>query len=157
MKDNIWINAYKRGLQGTWSHPDPFKVLDGVDAELAGKRVEGSPYTIWQVMRHTIEWGWIMVKKMQGVSVQSADDENNFFPKEDAPPSEDAWTAHRMALWHLANETNKLLEDFDPDKTFPEWDNITAVDALMILTTHNAYHAGQVVLLRKMLGAWKEG
>ena len=89
MEDNIWINAYKRGLQGTWSHPDPFKVLDSAPdgAMASGKRDE-------QAVREL--------------------------------------------------------------RPIPEWDNITAVDALMILTTHNAYHAGQVVLLRKMLGAWKE-
>ena len=153
---DIWINSFKRGLRGVWSHPDPFEVLNGVDHELAGKRVEGMPHTIWQIMRHMMEWGWIMVRKIKDTPIKGPDEENNFFPKETAPADEDAWTAHRMALWNLAYETEKLLDgDFDPTKAIPEFDNITVADALMILVTHNAYHTAQIVMLRRMLGSWE--
>ena len=152
----IWINSFKRGLHGVWSHPDPFEVLDGVDHELAGRRVEGMTHTIWQIMRHMMEWGWIMIRKIQGAPIKGPDEENNFFPQETAPADEDAWTAHCMAFTNLAQETEKLLDgDFDPKKTIPEFDNITVADALMILVTHNAYHAAQIVMLRKALGAWQ--
>ena len=158
MENNkVWIESFKRGLRGVWSHPDPFEVVNGVDKELAGRKVDGAPLTIWQIMRHMIEWGWIMIRKIQGGSVKGPDEENNFFPREAEPASEDVWTAHRMALWNLAHETEKLLDsDFDPEKTIPEFDNITVADALMILVTHNAYHTAQIVMLRRMLGAWEE-
>jgi uncharacterized damage-inducible protein DinB len=154
--NKVWINSFKRGLHGVWSHPDPFEVLDGVDFATAGKRVEGLPHTIWQISRHMIEWGWVMVNKIRGLPVKSYDKENNFFPVEDAPANKDVWSAHVMALKNLAVEASKLLDgDFDPGKTIPEFDNMTTADALMILITHNAYHAAQIVMLRRMLGAWK--
>lgn len=153
--DENWKNSIKRGLRGAWSHPDPFEALEGVDTELAGKRVEGMPFTIWQIMRHMSEWGWIMINKIRGLPVKGLDEANNFFPQEDSPANEDTWNAHSMAFKNLAEETDKLLDDFDPAKTIPEWDNITYADALMILVTHNSYHTAQIVAIRKMLGMWR--
>ncbi|NQU06755.1 MAG: DinB family protein [Calditrichaeota bacterium] len=156
MNEDIWKDSFKRGLRGAWSHPDPFQVLDDVDMELAGKRVEGMPNTIWQIMCHMLGWGWVMVRQIQGKPADKFDDDSNFFPKEDGPPSEEEWTVQRAKLWHLANEIEMMLKDFDPEKTFPDWDNITAVDALMVVVTHNSYHTAQIVMLRRMLGAWGE-
>ncbi|MCF7811558.1 DinB family protein [bacterium] len=156
MNQNIWLSAFKRGLRGAWSHPDPFGVLDTVDAEMAGKRVEGIPNTIWQIMCHILGWGWVMVRQIQEKPSPKFDDDSNFFPKEDGPASEEEWTEQRAKLWHLANEIEMMMKDFDPTKTFPQWDNITAADALMVVVTHNSYHTAQIVMLRRLLGAWGE-
>lgn len=153
--DELWKEAFTRGFRGVWSHPDPFEALDGVNFGDAGKRVPGVVHTIWQISRHMTEWGWILVKKLQGVEVKGVDEESNFFPPDDSPKDEDSWNAHKLALKALAAESGKLLDDFDAERQFPDWDNITAADALMVLITHNAYHTAQIVAARKTLDIWK--
>lgn len=154
--ENVWRESLQRGLHGVWSHPDPFEVLNDVDFETAGKQVEGIKFTIWQIARHMSEWGWIMVKKVQNVQIKGPDEENNFFPTESAPPSEDAWIAIKMAWKALGEESEKLIKEFDPAETHPEFDNMSSADALMVLLTHNSHHASQIVTLRKALGVWNE-
>jgi uncharacterized damage-inducible protein DinB len=156
MSDTIWLNSVKRGLHGVWSHPDPFEVLKEIDYETAGKKVDGVQMTIWQIMRHMQEWGWIMFNRIQGRPMKGPDEESNFFPKETAPASEDSWNANILSFVALGEETEKLLlSDFEPGQTIPEFDNLTFADALMILVTHNAYHTAQIVMILKSLGKWK--
>ena len=153
---DIFIDSIRKGLHGAWSHPDPFTIFDEIDWETAGEQVEGKPHTIWQLMRHMNSWGWICVNKIKGVEVAGIPDENNYFPVEPDPASEDKWNANLMAWKSLAEEAGELLENFDPAKQILEWDNMTHADAMMVLITHNSYHSSQVVALRKALGVWKE-
>ena len=152
--EEILSEAFGRGIRGAWSHPDPIEVIDDVDFETAGRCVEGFPFSIWQVSRHMIEWGWVLVNKLKGQPVQPHDPENNYFPVESAPPDADAWRAHRQALHELADQTAKLLKDVDSQARHPEFDNISTADLLMVLITHNSYHTAQIVMLRRMLGVW---
>ena len=154
--EEIWMESFGRGVRGTWSHPDPVEVMDAVDSDAAGKRVEGMPHTIWQISRHMLQWGWMMVNKLKGNPIASWDAETNLFPEEDAPPSPDAWRANQMAMHELVAEAANLLKDVDPEVRFPKWDNISAADMLVILIGHNAYHTAQIVAMRRLLGVWEK-
>jgi uncharacterized damage-inducible protein DinB len=149
------VNSLKRGLHGTWSHPDPMQAVDGVDYVTAGKRVDGHTFTLWQLSNHILSWAWQIVRRLQDKMPPPSDEENNFYPVEDGPSSAEQWNAHRNELKQMGKEVIELLTELDPKKKFGEWDNITALDNLMILLTHNSYHTVQIVALRKALGVWK--
>lgn len=150
-----YVEMFTRGLRGTWSHPDPVAVIEEVDYINAGKHVEGFSHSIWQITRHILGWGWQMLNKLKSTPVGADADESNFFPREPAPESEDTWKANQKALKDLIDETSRLLSGLDPEKRFPEWDNISAADVLMILATHNSYHVSKIVELRKALSIWQ--
>jgi len=81
-----------------------------------------------------------------------SDDENNYYPTEESPANAKQWNEHRRDLKKMGEEVKQLLTDLAPEKRFGEWDNITAVDMLMILISHNSYHTAQIVALRKAGG-----
>jgi len=146
--------TFARGLRGTWTHPDPLAVIEKISFEDTGKKVEGYPLTIWQISSHLLEWGWQIVNKLKGIESKNKPDENNFFPKEDAPDTETVWQTHQEAMRDLISETNRLLPDLNPEMRFLDWDNISGTDMLMILTAHNSYHISQIIVLLKILGKW---
>jgi hypothetical protein len=122
--DDIWSDAFLKGIRGLFSHPDPFEVLDGLDWQTAGKRVPGMPHTIWQISRHIAGWGWAGVKKLQGEKVGDYTTENNFFPFEEAPPSREVWQEHLLTLKNLPRELEAALGVMNPESRIPEWHNI---------------------------------
>ena len=85
-----------------------------------------------------------------------SDDENNYYPTEESPANAKQRNEHRRDLKKMGEEVKQLLTDLAPEKRFGEWDNVTAVDMLMILISHNSYHTAQIVALRKALGVWKQ-
>jgi len=154
--DEIWRQAFLKGLRGSFSHPNPFDVLDGIEVETAGKQVEGMPHSIWQIAWHTSQWAWVIVKRFQGVEVKHETPWNNFFLEESAPPSKEAWQELIQEWKTLPKEVDKILQDFKPEITFPEWDNIDAAHLLMVLITHTSYHTAQIMALRRLLGKWEK-
>ena len=157
MIDRNWLEAINKGLHGVFSHPDPTGVLDDVDAQTAGKRVPGLPHTIWQLARHMEAWAWAGIRKVQGQEFTDPRLGRNYFPTEDAPPSEEEWEAHKAALKRLPEELAKVAGELDAAQTFPDWYDISAAQVVMVVLTHTSYHTAQIVALKRLLGVWKEG
>ncbi len=147
-------DAFARGLHGMWSHPDPLDVIDKVDFETVGMKVEGYPLTIWQISRHMMEWGWMIFNKLRKVELPYEADQKNFFPAETSSSTAAVWQAHKNAFRELILQCEDFIPTMDPNATYPEWDDSTATDLLMILISHNSYHTAQIVAILKMLGKW---
>lgn len=150
--DQIWVEAISGGMHGAWSHPDTLDVLEDVDHIMAGRMVDGLPFSIWQLTRHMVEWGWIMLNSMKGQDTKSPQpDDNNFFPVESAPPDAESWNSHKMAFDELSKEAAKVAREIDPTIRFPQYDNISVADSMMVLISHNSYHTGQIVMIKRLL------
>jgi len=64
-----------------------------------------------------------------------------------------AFQADRQALLDLtANPSTDLLARIPPGD--PE--GVTIFHELLLVADHNAYHLGQLIILRRLLGAWRE-
>ena len=82
-----------------------------------------------------------------------------YWPKEAAPPNDKAWKktidaihADRKAFLKLLNEADKatLINPF----SWGTGQNLLK-EALQI-ADHNAYHVGELIVVRRLLGAWKK-
>jgi hypothetical protein len=80
-----------------------------------------------------------------------------YWPKQEAPPSEEAWNksvagckADLKAMQALVS--NPKTDLFMP---LPNTDGHTVLREALLLADHNAYHLGQLVMLRRMAGAWE--
>ncbi len=153
--ESNFAESLARSFRGFQSHPDPVDVFTAIDYETSGSKVEGQPFTIWQISRHLMEWGWLILNKLKNIESKFEADENNFFPAEPSPKSEALWDAHKKAFQALSEEFAAVLKDLDPNQIYPEWDNSTAFELANIFLTHSSYHIGQIVLMLKIMGKWK--
>jgi hypothetical protein len=81
-----------------------------------------------------------------------------YWPKSAAPPSEAAWKKSIAGFRRDLNEMKKLVKAANEEKLYariPHGDGQTLLREALLVADHNSYHLGQLVLLRKMLGAWK--
>ena len=136
-----------------WHGPALAEVLKGVDAAGARARPIAGAHSIWEIVLHVIAWAEIGRARLKG---QSTGDPT---PAEDWPPvsstDADAWQRALKQLdtsyRHLAADAREL-DEARLDALVPGLDYSVAV-LLHGIVEHGTYHGGQIVLLKRALGA----
>ncbi len=75
-----------------------------------------------------------------------------------APPSAAAWDKSVKALEKDLQEMGKLVADPKTDllARIPHGSGQTILREALLIADHNAYHLGQFILVRQLLGCWPE-
>ena len=119
--------------------------LDGVTAAQASWKPQGGDHSIGQLANHLLFWNSQNLAKFKRVAPAKYDGNND----ETFDAFDQArWDEVREKLDKVLTELEKLVAGAD-EKTLQSW-----APTLGRVATHNAYHTGQILLLRKMQGAW---
>lgn len=83
---------------------------------------------------------------------------DGYWPEGDAPPSSDSWDQSAQAFRADLQAMIELVADPSTDlyARIPHGGGQTILREALLVADHNAYHLGQMVLLRRCLGAWKD-
>jgi len=119
--------------------------LEGVTAAQASWKPQGGDHSIGMLANHLLFWNSQNLAKFKKVAPAKFDGNNDetFNAFDQA-----RWDEVRQKLDQVLTELEKLVAAAD-EKTLQSW-----APTLGRIATHNAYHTGQILLLRKMQGAW---
>jgi hypothetical protein len=79
----------------------------------------------------------------------------DYWPKESSPPSKSASSKSVLAFQNDRKKLAAILKTADLLRPIPFANNKTLLKELLLVADHNAYHLGEFVVLRKLLGNWK--
>ena len=142
----------RRAFQGDAWHGDALlEILDGVTAAQADARPIPHAHTIWELMLHIAAWDGAVRRRLAGEALELSD-EQNFPPVKDT--SETAW---RKALDRVRQVHDELVQAVSelPDSRLgdrvpgKQGAHYTYYYMLHGVAQHEAYHAGQIALLKK--------
>ncbi len=140
-------------LHGHGAHVATATVFDGLDWRVSGERPPQAPYSVWQLLQHMIFWQDFLLAEVRGETPKGPAHAKGSWPGGDVPASEQAWqeaVAHfKAGLLAALQQTGTSLGD--PLVSRPQR---TRAEDLAALASHNSYHAGEVTLVRRQLGAW---
>jgi uncharacterized damage-inducible protein DinB len=147
-------------FHGKHAHTDSLACVD-VPAEVARRRPEGLPHSIWQLVWHMNFWMEYEIRRLAGSPIPYPERAALGWPAELAP-DDGAWRqeAERFAellgrLAALAGGSPEELARPVPAGHPSEAQHASSVEAVLWQTlVHNSHHLGQVVLVRRALGAW---
>ena len=144
----------ERLLYGTGSHVHVLDALEGLAAEDAARRPEGAPHSVFQILGHMVYWQDIALARIRGEPHTAADRAADGWPRAATPAGEKGWrrTVGELAAGLRAFEEH-LVEAMDPAPPDPERAALARRNVRMVMG-HNAYHLGQIVILRQQLGCW---
>ena len=127
-------------------------------AALQGKTPKGAEHSPWQLLEHLRIAQWDILEFAINAKHKSPKWPEGYWPKIAAPPDEKAWHKSVQAFRSDMKRFIKLLADDSTDLfgTIPHGDGQTILRQALLLADHNAYHLGQLVDLRRALGAWPE-
>lgn len=119
--------------------------LDGVTAEQAMWKDATGNHSIGQLASHLLFWNERILKQLKGEPVPdfSGNNEESFEKFED-----DDWQKTLQSLDVLMAGIESLIEAASEEQV-QGW-----AGTLTHTSTHNAYHTGQIVMLRKLQGSW---
>lgn len=133
------------------AHVNATDALDGLSSEQAAARLDGWPYSIAEQVAHMLFWQRHSQETIEtGVerNVASAADGWPAVPEADWPQVRDEFTAALEKNRAYARDPEVLEKRFGDRKPY------TIGVRLLIMSTHDSYHLGQVVMMRRVLGAW---
>ena len=144
-------------LKGGGAHTPFDDAIRDFPPELRGNRVDHFPHTAWMLLEHLrIAQGDILEFSHNGAHVSPSWPEG-YWPEEEAPPTASAWDNSVKKFQDELVTMQDLVADPKTDLYAPiPWgDGQTVLREAMLVADHNAYHLGQLVMLRRMLGAWE--
>jgi hypothetical protein len=82
----------------------------------------------------------------------------DYWPADVAPPTDGAWDKSVTTFRRDRDSLKALAADSETDlfAPIPHGSGQTYLRELVLVADHNAYHVGQLVLVRKLLGAWPQ-
>ena len=144
-------------LKGGQAHVDFESTVKNWPANLQGKKPEGAAHSAWEVLEHMRIAQRDILEFAINPQHKSPKWPEGYWPKIAAPPDEKAWNKSVQAFRSDMKRFTKLLADDSTDlfAKIPHRDGQTILRQALLAADHNAYHLGQFVLVRRLLGAWK--
>ncbi|HZI21804.1 MAG TPA: DinB family protein [Gemmatimonadales bacterium] len=145
-------------LEGGHAHVAFDDALKDWPAALRGVKPAGQPHTPWRVLEHIRISQWDIVEFTKNKAHVSPTWPAGYWPATDAPPDATAWDKSVAQIAHDLGEMKRLVRDpaVDLFARIPHGTGQTVLREALVLADHNSYHLGQLVLLRRLGGAWKE-
>jgi uncharacterized damage-inducible protein DinB len=134
---------------GAWHGPALVETLAGIDAAAAAAHPLPGAHSIWEIVRHLTVWNEVPLRRINGERLEDLSQERDWPPVGDVSPA--AWRTASTALEeaHAALQARvRALTEAQLDDPVGGSDP-TVRGMLLGVLQHHAYHAGQIVLLRK--------
>ena len=159
MKDQLLREHLVDFLRGKGAHLTFDEAIANVPAALRGTRAAGGPHTPWRLHEHLRIAQWDILEFSRNAQHVSPEFPSGYWPQGEVPPDDQAWDRSVAAF----RDDLKAMQDLVADSTtdlyapIPHGDGQTILREALLVADHNAYHLGQMVMLRRALGAWNDG
>ncbi len=130
--------------------------VKNLPVELRGKRPKGAQHSAWELLEHLRIAQLDILEFSRDAQHKSPDWPSGYWPKGAAPPDEKAWDKSLRAFRRDLKAMCALVSDEKTDlyAKIPHGDGQTILRQALLTADHNAYHLGELVLVRRLLGAW---
>lgn len=128
-----------------------------LSANLRGKTPKGCPHSAWQLLEHMRIAQWDILEFTRNPKHMSPKWPDEYWPASPVPPTEKAWDKSVKAFRADLRAITEIVADVKTDlyAPLPHDKDKTILREILLVADHNAYHIGELVLLRRILGSWR--
>ena len=155
MDDDVFRKELVELLVGGHAHVPVLEAFEGVPFAHCARRPGPGLHSAWEelghvriaqedILRYTLDPRWTSPPWPEG-----------YWPRE-GEPTEEQWTSSLARFRADLDAVCAMVKDRARDLTarLPHGEGRTYLRQALLVADHNAYHAGQVVQTRKLIGAW---
>jgi hypothetical protein len=137
-------------LDGGSAHIRVEPALSGFPRDRINERVAGSPHTAWELLEHLRIAQWDILDFSTNPDYKEMSFPDDYWPEQEA--TEQDWN---RSVEHVLRDLGKmrgLVADPGSDlfKPIEHGSGQTLLREAMLVADHNAYHIGQLMLLRRI-------
>jgi uncharacterized damage-inducible protein DinB len=152
--NKAFSEALIKSLRGERGHLPIKNALLDIDMALAGKRREELPYSIYQLVKHMTYWQNFLLLAAQGDKPALPKDVKESWPEEECPESEEEWQQLVQNFLQGIEQACTIAQTVQLHNPLENWPTETPGGVLRNIASHNSYHLGEIVLIRRLFSAW---
>lgn len=143
-------------LDGGGAHAKFDEVVADIPPKLLGQKPAGLPHSLWMLLEHLRIAQRDILEFSRNPKHASPKWPEGYWPAAEASPSPAAWSASVKKVRQDLKAMQALVKDPKTDlfAKIPWGEGQTVLREALLLADHNAYHLGQMLDVRRLLGAW---
>ncbi len=147
--------SLQKATHGKGAHRDLKAALQNLSYSDAQKQPPTGCHTSWELLHHMYVWQEAIVRAFQGQSVdwEIIQKERNW-PKPEEMETADQYETLKKGYFSTLAEFEQIIQSTDLMGKIPAFQDMTGLDAVLSIITHNSYHIGQLITVRRLLGIW---
>jgi uncharacterized damage-inducible protein DinB len=151
-----WRAIVASSLDWEQAHASLDSAIKDLAPELRGKRPAGAPHSAWELLDHIRATQHDLLDFCVNAEYEEPKWPDDYWPPSATPPSAGAWTDCVAAIKRDREAFARFATDADVDLTtrIPHGTGQTYLRTILVAVDHTAYHVGQIVTVRRLLGAW---
>ena len=138
------------------AHVDFDGAVEGIAADRRGSAPAGIPFSPWQLLEHMRITQHDILDFCRNAAYQEKAWPKEYWPASPSPPTPSAWDESVAAYRKDREDLKRLAADPSRDlfAKIPHGTGQTYLREILLVADHNAYHVGQLILVRRGLGIW---
>jgi hypothetical protein len=151
-----WRTIVASALDWEQAHATFDAAVAKLPKEMRGQRPPQLPYSPWELVEHIRRTQADLVDFMTNAKYSAPEWPKDYWPGEAEPPSDEAWDESISAIRHDLARLKEFAERADLDLTtrIPWGEGQTYLRTILVAVDHAAYHVGELIVVRRLLGAW---
>jgi len=143
-------------ITGSEAHADFEAAIKDLPVELRGKTPKGAEHSLWQLLEHLRIAQWDILEFSRDAGHDSPKWPEGYWPAAAAPPDDTAWDKSVQSFRRDQKAMCDLISNPATDlyARIPHGTGQTILREALLIADHNAYHVGQLILVRRLAGAW---
>jgi hypothetical protein len=144
-------------LNGRGAHAGFDDIVKDMPESLRGVKPDGLPHSAWMLLEHLRLAQWDILEFSRNPKYKSPKWPEGYWPETEAPPSAAAWDKSIRQFRKDLKNMQELVENPKTDlyAGIPWGNGQTILREALLLADHNSHHLGQLIDVRRLLGAWK--
>jgi hypothetical protein len=144
-------------LNGGHAHATFDAIIKGLPPELRGVKPENFPHSAWMLLEHLRLAQWDILEFSRNPKHVSPPWPSGYWPQSAAPPNAAAWNKSVQQFRRDLKAMQALVKNPKTDlfAKIPWGDGQTILREALLVADHNSHHLGQLLDVRRLLGAWK--
>ncbi len=140
-------------LQGRNAHISFDDFVKDFPAAACGRKIEGLPYTAWQVLEHLRIAQWDILEFCREAKHVSPKWPEGYWPKPDELGNEELWKESVKRFRHDLKQMEDLVADpaIDLFAKIPHGNGQTVLREALLVADHNSYHLGALVVIDRLV------
>jgi hypothetical protein len=125
-------------------------------ARLRGTAPAGLPYSPWQLLEHLRITQHDILDFCRNPGYQEMSWPRDYWPRQPTPSAPAAWDRSIEQFRQDRSALEALARDpaVDLEASIPHGSGQTYLRELLLAADHAAYHIGELIVVRRLLGAW---
>jgi hypothetical protein len=142
-------------LRGGGAHLSFDDLVNSFPPDLCNRRIEGLPYTPWQVLEHMRLAQSDILEFSRDANHVSPEFPKGYWPRPDESGNAELWQKTAAEFHNDLQQMESLVENESTDlhAKIPHGDGQTILREALLIADHNAYHLGVLAVMARLLKA----